>query len=102
MYQSFKVWSMGKADIRKHSRSQIHVNLAKAYESQSRLSVVSQSSQLIKTTEEEVKMAVLTSCFNIPLTFHDHLSPFVLFRILGQQKSIMQHLQRQCVCLTML
>ena len=68
---------MGKADIRKHSRSQIHLNLAKACESQSRLSVVSQSSQLIKTTEAEVKMAVLTSCFNIPLTFHDHLSPFI-------------------------
>ena len=38
---------------------------------------MSQSSQLIKTTEAEVKMAVLMSCFNIPLTFHYHLSPFI-------------------------
>jgi hypothetical protein len=46
--------------------------------SQSKLSFSSSSSnEIVKRTEAEVRMAVLTASFNIPLAFHDHLSPML-------------------------
>lgn len=67
---------MGKGDVIKHSKTQVHQDLAKSMKSQSQLNLAgpSCSSEII---EAEVKMAAITACNNIPLAFHDVLSPMI-------------------------
>ena len=54
-----------------------HQDRAKALKSQSKLSFLNPaaSNEAMKRTEAEVRMAVLTASCNIPLAFHDQLSP---------------------------
>lgn len=69
---------MGRGDIIKHSSSQSHQDQARSLRSQSRLNFLSSSSSNdMKRLEAEVRMAVLTASFNIPLAFHDQLSPLI-------------------------
>ena len=66
----------GKRDVSKHCSTQSHLDQAASMKSQSRLGFASSSSsnEIHKRTEAELKMAVLTASYNIPLAFHDHLS----------------------------
>lgn len=70
---------MGRQDIVKHCSGKLHLTMAKSMEKQ--VSIVScmsaQSQQDTKTIEAEVKMAVITASSNIPLAFHDKLSPAI-------------------------
>ena len=68
---------MGKQDLIKHCSTQGHQERAKALESQSKLNFLNPaaSEEATKRTEAEVRMAVLTASCNIPLAFHDQLSP---------------------------
>ena len=69
---------MGKGNILKHSKSQFHQELAKSMKTQSQLNLSGpSSSEASKVIEAEVKMAVMAACNNIPLAFHDHLSPMI-------------------------
>lgn len=69
---------MGRGDVIKHCSTQCHLDQAVAMKSQSKLSFLSPSStESLKRTEAEVRIAVLTASFNIPLAFHDHLSPLI-------------------------
>ncbi|MCG8622687.1 MAG: hypothetical protein MJE68_11925 [Proteobacteria bacterium] len=68
---------MGKQDLIKHFSTQGHQDRAKALKSQSKLSFLNPaaSDEAMKRMEAEVRMAVLTASCNVPLAFHDHLSP---------------------------
>ena len=69
---------MGKQDIEKHCKTQGHQDKAKSLKSQSKLRFnAPQSSETVKRTEAELGMAVLTATSNIPLAFHDRLSPTI-------------------------
>ena len=68
---------MGRGDVVKHCSTQCHLDQAVAMKSQSKLSFSSPSIENLKRTEAEVRMAVLAASFNIPLAFHDHLSPLI-------------------------
>ena len=70
---------MGKQDIIKHSKTQGHLDRAKSLKSQSRLnfSNTATSDEVLKRTEAEVRMAVLTGSCNIPFAFHNQLSPII-------------------------
>ena len=65
---------MGKRNVIKHCKSQCHRERAKSQNSQSTLNFVRPNSNH-EVTEAEVRMAVLTASCNIPLAFHDQLSP---------------------------
>lgn len=67
---------MGKHDVIKHCQSQSHKDQAKSFHSQSRLQL-SASEPALKRIAAELKMAVLTASCNIPLAFHDKLSPAI-------------------------
>ena len=67
---------MGRREVAKHCETQSHKVQAKSFHLQSRLQLSTQgpsSQQLIA----ELKMAVLTASSNIPLAFHDKLSPMI-------------------------
>ena len=70
---------MGKTDIRKHSQTKSHVDIAKTKVNQSTLDTLTRaSSQLsMQCIESEVKMAVLVACSNVPIAFNDRLSPAI-------------------------
>lgn len=69
---------MGKNDVLQHCSAQSHQDLAKSQASQSKLTFsASSSSEALKRTEAEVRMAVLTASYNVPLAFHDRLSPTI-------------------------
>ena len=69
---------MGKGDVLKHTKTQLHQELAVSRKSQSKLKLSSScSSEVSQIIEAEVRMAVLTACSNVPLAFHDHLSPLI-------------------------
>ena len=69
---------MGKQDVIKHCSTQGHQQLAKALKSQPTLSFGSSSlNETLKRTEAEVRMAVLTASSDVPLAFHDRLSPTI-------------------------
>lgn len=69
---------MGKNDITMHCKSKSHLEQAKALNAQPKLSFQPQStSEDLKRTEAELRMAVLTATSNVPLAFHDHLSPTI-------------------------
>ena len=59
---------MGKQDIIKHCKMQDHQDRAKSLKSQSRLnfSNPATSDEVLKRTEAEVKIVVLTASCNIP------------------------------------
>ena len=67
---------MGKQDIIKHCNTKNHLTLAN--NNQLRLTFnTPERSEDLKRTEAEVQMAVLTSSSNVPLAFHDSLSPTI-------------------------
>ena len=68
--------NMGRQDVVKHSHGKMHQRMAKSMEKQATIaqSTSLQSQQGMKTTEAELKMAVLATSSNIPLPFHDQLS----------------------------
>ena len=69
---------MGKKDVVKHSRTRSHLEQARAMSSQSRLTFSGQSSEeTLRRTAAELKMAVVAAASNIPLAFHDRLSPTI-------------------------
>ena len=69
---------MGRGDVIKHCSTQCHLDRAVATKSLSKLSFASTSSlENLKKTKAEVKIAVLTASYNIPLAFRDHLSPLI-------------------------
>ena len=69
---------MGKQDVIKHCKTQGHQDRAISLKSQSRLNFSNPSSdEVLKRTEAEVRMAVLMASCNIPLAFHDQLSPTI-------------------------
>ena len=67
---------MGRREVVKHCETQSHKDQAKSFHLQSKLPVSTQgpSSQRLAA---ELKMAVLTASSNIPLAFHDKLSPMI-------------------------
>ena len=68
----------GKGDVKAHCKSAGHLQKAKALDKQPRLDYESSKANLDKSTiEAEVKMAVLGAHSNIPLAFHDKLSPAI-------------------------
>jgi hypothetical protein len=67
---------MGKKDIIKHSGTKSHLENAKVLRAQSTLQLPS-TTDIDKTTEVELKFAILTASCNIPLAFHDQLSPMI-------------------------
>ena len=69
---------MGKSDVTKHCSTQSHQDQAKVMKSQSKIKFpTASSSNDMKRLEAEVRMAVLSASCNIPLAFHDQLSPLV-------------------------
>ena len=51
--------------------------MAKVFKSQCRLNFTADCPEIAQQTEAELKMAVLTAASNIPLAFHDVLSPTI-------------------------
>ena len=69
---------MGKQDVVKHCRTQSHLDQARAMNSQPKLTFAGQSSdEVLWRTAAELKMAVVAVASNIPLAFHDKLSPSI-------------------------
>ena len=58
-----------------HCKSKSHLDQAKALNAQLTLSFQAQASDDYKRTEAELQLAVLTASCNVPLAFHDRLSP---------------------------
>ena len=76
--RNIKCDHMGKSDVLKHCSTQSHQDQARSLQSQSRLNFPTISiSTDKKRLEAEVRIAVLASSFNIPLAFHDQLSPLL-------------------------
>jgi len=69
---------MGKRELIKHTEIQSHKDQTKTFQSQARLQF---STPSLNETQQrmiaELKMAVLTASNNIPLAFHDKLSPTI-------------------------
>ena len=69
---------MGKQDVVKHSRTQSHLDQARAMNSPSKLTFAGQSSdKVLQQTAAELKIAVVAAASNIPLVFHDKPSPTI-------------------------
>ena len=69
---------MGRKDVVKHSKTQSHLEQARALSSQPRLSFGNQpSNEVSQRTAAELKIAVVAAASNIPLAFHDRLSPTI-------------------------
>lgn len=68
---------MGRQDVVQYCKSNTHLCQAKLLKSQSKLQFAAQSHDDLKRTEAELQMAVLTASSNVPLAFHDHLSPTI-------------------------
>ena len=66
---------MGKREVLKHCQTQTHQDQAKSFQSQSRLQLISSESNA--RIRAEIKIVVLTATSNIPLAFHDKLSPAI-------------------------
>ena len=61
-----------------HCKSNSHLEQAKVLEAQPKLQFQPQStSDDLKRTEAELRMAVLTATSNAPMAFHDYLSPTI-------------------------
>ena len=68
---------MGKRDVTMHRECKSHLEQAKSLKSQPRLCFASQAQNYAKKIEAELHMAVLTASSNVPLSFHDLLSPMI-------------------------
>jgi len=69
---------MGKKDVIMHCKSKSHLDQAKALKAKPKLPFQgAQSNEELNRTEAELKMAVLTASSNVPLAFHDCLSPTI-------------------------
>lgn len=68
---------MGRQDVVHHCKSKTHLSQAKSLKYQPRLTFDMQSRDDLKRTEAELQMAVLTASSNIPIAFHDCLSPMI-------------------------
>jgi len=68
---------MGKSDVVKHCQSNSHLEQAKALKAQPKLSFKVHSDEDLQRTEAELHLAVLTATSNVPLVFHDRLSPAI-------------------------
>ena len=71
---------MGKQDVIQHCKSASHLAQAQRMDSQNKLGFAGSgpsSTVVLKRTEAELKMAVLSASCDIPLAFHDHLSPTI-------------------------
>jgi len=69
---------MGKKDVVKHSKTQSHLDQARAMSSQPRLNFSQpNSNEVSQRTAAELKIAVVAAASNIPLAFHDRLSPMI-------------------------
>ena len=68
---------MGEKDVTMHCNSKSHLDQAKSLKSQPKLTFNTHSSKDLKRTEAELQMAVLTASSNVPLAFHDCLSPTI-------------------------
>ncbi len=67
---------MGRQEVIQHTKTQSHQQQAKSFASQSKLSFTDPlANETKKRIEAELKIAVLTAHCNIPLAFHDKLSP---------------------------
>lgn len=67
---------MGKQDVTKHCHTQSHRDQARALQSQARINFnAPESSEALNRIVAELKIAVLTASSNIPMAFHDMLSP---------------------------
>lgn len=67
---------MGKREIIKHAESKVSSRPGNSDEDTNKSKFFCQRFS-DKTTEAELKMAVLTAACNIPLAFHDKLSPAI-------------------------
>jgi len=65
---------MGKKDVITHCKTKSHLDQVRALSNQPKLSFQAQSNDILKRTEVELQLSV--SC-NIPLAFHDRLSPTI-------------------------
>ena len=82
---------MGKKDVIMHCMSKSHLDQAKALRAQPKLSFQSaQSNEELIRTEAELKMAVLTAISNVPLAFHDRLSPTIR-KVFPDSKIALKH-----------
>ena len=82
---------MGKIDVIMHCKSKSHLDQAKALRAQPKLSFQSaQSNEELIRTEAELKMAVLTAISNVPLAFHDRLSPTIR-KVFPDSKIALKH-----------
>ena len=68
---------MGKQDVVKHSRTQSHIEQARRMSSQPRLTFGQSSDEVLRRTAAELKLVVVAAASNIPLAFHDKLSPTI-------------------------
>ena len=69
---------MGKQDVSKHCHTQYHQDLARSLETQARICFgTPESTESVKRIEAELKIAVVTASSNIPMAFHDLLSPTI-------------------------
>lgn len=68
---------MGKNDVVKHCQSNSHLEQAKALKDQPKLSFKAYLDDNLQRTEAELHLAVLTASSNVPLAFHDRLSPTI-------------------------
>ena len=76
--KQIKCGHMGKKDVVKHCQTQTHLDQALSLQSQSRIRFnTPESSEFFKRIEAELKIAVLTASSNIPMAFHDVLSPTI-------------------------
>ena len=69
--------SHGENDMVQHCKSKSHLDQVKALNVQHKLSFQAQESDDLKRTEAELQLAVLTASCNVPLAFHDRLSPMI-------------------------
>ena len=69
---------IGNKDVIMHCKSKSHLEQAKALKAQPKLPFQgAQSSEELNRTEAELQMAILTAISNVPLAFHDRLSPMI-------------------------
>lgn len=69
---------MGKQDVSKHCHTQSHQDQARSLESQTRIRFSApESTESLKRMVAELKIAVLAASSNIPMAFHDLLSPTI-------------------------
>ena len=77
---------MGKNDVVKHYQSNSHLEQAKALKGQPNLSFQAHLEDDLQRTEAELHVAVFNASSNVPLAFHDRLSPTTIRKIFPDSK----------------